>query len=167
MGKTPGNLILGYHGPLWTAEDIALLGTLPDREVAQRLGRSLQSVTQKRIKLVPFPRLSFSEVMDRYGTDHPDLRFDLPLVEISDLARAGNFGVFQSALAANGMVKGIRVPGAGGYSRKEIEELTEFARMLGAKGLVSLAIGPIGEVKSPLIKFMSREEVQAIIDRLQ
>jgi len=127
----------------------------------------IEETTQKRIKLVPFPRLSFSDVMDRYGTDHPDLRFDLPLVEISDLARAGNFGVFQSALAANGMVKGIRVPGAGGYSRKEIEELTEFARMLGAKGLVSLAIGPTGEVKSPLIKFMSREEVQAIIDRLQ
>src|SRR5438874_1234331 len=127
----------------------------------------IEETTQKRIKQVPFPRLSFSEVMDRYGTDHPDLRFDLPLVEISDLARAGNFGVFQSALAANGMVKGIRVPGAGGYSRKEIEELTEFARMLGAKGLVSLAIGPTGEVKSPLIKFMSREEVQAIIDRLQ
>jgi aspartyl-tRNA synthetase len=127
----------------------------------------IEETTQKRIKQVPFPRLSFSDVMDRYGTDHPDLRFDLPLVEISDLARAGNFGVFQSALAANGMVKGIRVPGAGGYSRKEIEELTEFARMLGAKGLISLAIGPTGEVKSPLIKFMSREEVQAIIDRLQ
>src|SRR5436309_12683026 len=127
----------------------------------------IKTTTNKRIKLVPFPRLSFSGVMYRYGTDHPDLRFDLPLVEISDLARAGNFGVFQSALAANGMVKGIRVPGAGGYSRKEIEELTEFARMLGGKGLVSLAIGPTGDVKSPLIKFMSREEVQAIIDRLQ
>ncbi len=127
----------------------------------------IQKTTQKRIKQIPFPRLSFSNVMDRYGTDHPDLRFDLPLVEISDLARAGNFGVFQGALAANGTVKGIRVPAAGSYSRKEIEELTEFARMLGAKGLVSLAIGPAGEVKSPLIKFMSHDEVQAIIDRLQ
>ena len=123
--------------------------------------------TNKRIKQQPFPRLSYKYVMTRYGTDHPDLRFDLPLVEITDLAAAGNFGVFQSVLASNGMVKGIRVPGAGGYSRKEIEELTEFARMLGAKGLVSLAIGPTGEVKSPLTKFMSAEEVQAIIDRLQ
>ena len=105
--------------------------------------------------------------MDRYGTDHPDLRFDLPLVEISDLARAGTFGVFQGALAAHGMVKGVRVPGAGGYSRKDIEELTEFARMLGAKGLVSLAISATGEVKSPLVKFMSHDEVQAIISRLQ
>ena len=105
--------------------------------------------------------------MDRYGTDHPDLRFDLPLVEISDLAAVGSFGVFQGALAAGGMVKGIRVPGAGGYSRKEIEELIEFARMLGAKGLVSLAISPASEIKSPLTKFMTGEEVQAIIDRLQ
>ena len=123
--------------------------------------------TGKHIKQRPFPRLSYEYVMDRYGTDHPDLRFDLPLVEISDLASAGSFGVFQSVLATNGMVKGIRVPGAGGYSRKEIEELTEFARMLGAKGLVTLAIGPTGEIKSPLTKFMSGDEVQAIVDRMQ
>ncbi|GAC1344000.1 MAG: aspartate--tRNA ligase [Ktedonobacteraceae bacterium] len=127
----------------------------------------IEQTTTKRIKRTPFPRLSYPDVMDRYGTDHPDLRFDLPLVEISDLAQAGTFGVFQSALAANGMVKGIRVPGAGGYSRKEIEELTEFARMLGAKGLVSLAISASGEIKSPLTKFLSSHEVQAIIGRLQ
>ncbi|HEY6284388.1 MAG TPA: aspartate--tRNA ligase [Ktedonobacteraceae bacterium] len=127
----------------------------------------IEETTNKRIKELPFPRLSYEHVMDRYGTDHPDLRFDLQLVEISDLASEGNFGVFQNALAAKGMVKGIRVPGAGGYSRKEIEELTEFARMLGAKGLVSLAISPANEVKSQLTRFMSIDEVQAIIDRLQ
>ena len=120
----------------------------------------IEKTTQKRIKHIPFPHLSFTDVMDRYGTDHPDLRFDLPLVEISkNIAQAGTFGVFQNALAANGMVKGIRVPGAGGYSRKEIEEPTEFARMLGAKGLVSLAISATGEVKSPLTKFMSHDDV--------
>jgi aspartyl-tRNA synthetase len=127
----------------------------------------IENTTSKRIKQRPFPRLSYISTMDRYGTDHPDLRFDLPLVEISDLASAGDFGVFQNVLASNGIVKGIRVPGAGGFSRKEIEELTEFARMLGAKGLVSLAIGPSNEVKSPLTRFMSASEVQAIIDRLQ
>jgi aspartyl-tRNA synthetase len=127
----------------------------------------IETTTNKRIKQRPFPRLSYADVMDRYGTDHPDLRFDLPLVEISDLAAAGNFGVFQNVLAARGKVKGIRVPGAAGYSRKEIEELTEFARVLGAKGLVSLSISPTGEVKSPLTKFMSEDEVQAIINRLQ
>jgi aspartyl-tRNA synthetase len=127
----------------------------------------IETTTNKRIKQCPFPRLSYADVMDRYGTDHPDLRFDLPLLEISDLAAAGNFGVFQNVLAAGGMVKGIRVPGAAGYSRKEIEELTEFARVLGAKGLVSLSISLTGEVKSPLTKFMSEDEVQAIINRLQ
>ena len=127
----------------------------------------IETTTSKRIKQRPFPRLSYADVMDRYGTDHPDLRFDLPLVEISDLAAAGSFGVFQNALASNGIVKGIRVPGAAGYSRKEIEELTEFARVLGAKGLVTLSINSAGEVKSALTKFMSADEVQAIIDRLQ
>jgi aspartyl-tRNA synthetase len=127
----------------------------------------IEKTTSKRIKERPFPRLSYMYVMDRYGTDHPDLRFDLPLVEISDLAAAGNFGVFQNALAADGIVKGIRVPGAGSYSRKEIEELAEFARMLGAKGLVSLAISPANEIRSPLTRFMSADEVQAIIERLE
>ena len=127
----------------------------------------LIETTNKRIKRRPFPRLRYEDVMNRYGTDHPDLRFDLPLLEISDLASAGNFGVFKSALAANGVVKGIRVPGAAGYSRKEIDELTEFARMLGARGLVSLAIGAAGEIKSPLTRFMSVAEIQSIIDRLE
>ena len=127
----------------------------------------IEETTNKHIKELPFPQLSYAYVMDRYGTDHPDIRFDLSLVEISDLASEGNFGVFRNALAAKGMVKGIRVPGAGGYSRKEIEELTEFARMLGAKGLVTLAISHSQEVKSPLTKFMSTGEVQAIIDRLE
>ena len=127
----------------------------------------IEETTNKCMKELPFPRLSYEYVMDRYGTDHPDLRFELPLVEVSDLASEGSFGVFQNALAANGMVKGIRVPGAGGYSRKEIEELSEFARMLGAKGMVTLAISPANEVKSPLTKFMSTDVVQAIIDRLE
>ncbi len=127
----------------------------------------IEKTTTKHIRQRPFPRLSYKDVIDRFGTDHPDLRFDLPLTEISDLARAGNFGVFQSALANNGMIKGIRVPGAAGYSRKEVEELTEFARTLGAKGLVSLAISTTGDMKSPLTKFMSADEVQAIIGRMQ
>ncbi len=126
----------------------------------------VEKMTSKRIRQRPFPRLSFKDAIDCYGTDHPDLRFDLPLVEISDLASAGNFGVFKSALAAKGIVKGIRVPGAAGYSRKEIDELTEFARSLGAKGLVSLVISATGEIKSPLTKFMSADEIQSIIDRL-
>jgi len=127
----------------------------------------IEKLTSKHIKHKPFPRISYKDAMDRYGIDRPDLRFDLPLVEISDLANAGNFGVFRNALATGGIVKGIRVLGAAGYSRKEVDELTEFARTLGAKGLVSLAIQASGDIKSPLTKFMAPEEVQAIIDRLE
>ncbi len=135
--------------------------------IEELLIQIIEQTTSKHIKQRPFPKLSYEDVMERYGTDHPDLRFALPLVNCSDLASAGTFGVFQSALAAQGIVKGLRVPGAGSYSRKEIEELTEFARQLGAKGLVSLAISSTGEIKSALTKFMSTAEVQAIIERLQ
>ena len=127
----------------------------------------IEKTTKKHIKERPFPHISYEQAMAQYGTDHPDLRFELPLVEISDLATAGTFSVFKNALANQGMVKGIRVPGAGSYTRKEVDELTEFARTLGAKGLVSLAIGASGEIKSPLTKFMSAEEVQAIVERLE
>ena len=127
----------------------------------------IEKTTSKRIKQRPFPRLSYKDVMERYGTDHPDLRFDLPLVDISDLAAAGTFGVFQNALASNGIVKGLRAPGAGGYSRKELDGLIEFARQLGAQGLVSLAINSAGEIRSPLTRFMSSDEVRTIITRLQ
>ena len=127
----------------------------------------IEKTTKKHIKTRPFPHISYEQAIAQYGTDHPDLRFELPLVEISDLAASGTFGVFKSALANQGMVKGIRVPGAGNYTRKEVDELTEFARTLGAKGLVSLAIGATGDIKSPLTKFMSTEEVQAIVNRLE
>ncbi len=125
------------------------------------------TATKKKIKQKPFPRISFQESMERYGNDRPDLRFGLPLVTISDLADKGSFSVFKDALARQGLIKGIRVPGAGGYSRKQVEELTEFARQQGAKGLVSLAIHENGEIKSPLTKFMEPADVQAIIQRLE
>ena len=127
----------------------------------------IEHTTGKHIKQRPFPRISFKDALERYGIDRPDLRFELPLVDISDLASAGTFSVFRSALAAEGIVKGLRVPGAGSYTRKEIDTVTEFARSLGAKGLVTLAISATGDVKSPLTKFMSTEEVQAIIERLE
>ena len=128
----------------------------------------IEKTTEKHIKQQPFPHISYKNAMDRYGTDHPDLRFDLPLVEISDLASTGNFGVFKNALAQEqGIVKGIRFLGAAGSTRREIDELTEFAKTLGAKGLVTLAIQAGGEIKSPLTKFMTSEEVQAIITRLE
>ena len=122
----------------------------------------LIQTTKKRIRQTPFPHISYEECLRRYGTDHPDLRFDLPLVELGEQARAGTFKVFADALDRGGMVKGLRVPGLASATRKETDELIEFAKQYGAKGLVTLALLPEGP-KSPLTKFMSEEALGAIV----
>jgi aspartyl-tRNA synthetase len=104
--------------------------------------------------------------MRRYGNDHPDLRFDLPLVELGDLARLGSFKVFHDAIEQGGMVKGLRVPGRAATSRKELDALTEWAKGLGARGLVSLALLPDGP-RSPLTRFMSADELGQVIAHLE
>src|SRR6185437_16432247 len=126
----------------------------------------VEKTTPKRIQQQPFPHLTYAEVMARYGTDHPDIRFDLPLVEISDLAAASDFRVFAEAVQIGGMVKGLRVPGAASYTRKELDELTETARVLGAKGLVTVALGAEG-IRSPLTKAMTEEQLGVVIARLE
>ncbi|HEX6778366.1 MAG TPA: aspartate--tRNA ligase [Ktedonobacterales bacterium] len=126
----------------------------------------VEQTTEKRVQQQPFPHLTYTEVMDRYGTDHPDIRFGLPLVEISDLAKESDFRVFAEAAQSGGMVKGLRLPGAASYTRKEVDELTEQARVLGAKGLVTVALGADG-IRSPLTKAVSESELQAIIQRLE
>jgi aspartyl-tRNA synthetase len=125
----------------------------------------ITTVTQKRIKRTPFPHISFAEAMRTYGTDHPDTRFALPLIELGELARAGSFKVFHDALDRGGLVKGIRVPGRAGATRKELDALIEFAKTFGAKGIVSVALQPEG-IKSPLTKFMSEAELGRLIEAL-
>ncbi|GAC1447835.1 MAG: aspartate--tRNA ligase [Ktedonobacterales bacterium] len=125
----------------------------------------IQRTTDKRIQAIPFPHLTFAECMERYGTDHPDLRFGLPLVELGDLARLGSFKVFHDALDRGGMVKGLRVPGQAQATRRELDTLTEFAKALGAKGLVTLALLPEGP-RSPLAKFLSDSELKQVVERL-
>jgi aspartyl-tRNA synthetase len=125
----------------------------------------IQATTNKRIQQAPFPHITFADAMEKYGVDRPDLRFDLPLTTVSDLAAAGNFQVFQGALAAGGIVKGLRVPELAGATRRELDELIEFSKTLGAKGLVTLALQAEGP-KSPLTRFMSEAELGAIIERM-
>ena len=126
----------------------------------------VQQTTQKHIQQQPFPHVTFTEAMDRYGTDHPDIRFGLPLVEISDLAAASDFRVFAEAVQKGGRVKGLRLPGAASYTRKEVDELTEQARVLGAKGLVTVALGADG-IRSPLTKAMSEDQLGMLIARME
>ncbi|MFQ5874096.1 MAG: aspartate--tRNA ligase [Dehalococcoidia bacterium] len=96
-------------------------------------------VPSKRV-LKPFPRLSYAETMDRYGTDKPDLRFGLELCDLTDVVRESGFKVFRSAVEGGGVVKGFRAPGAAGYTRKQLDDLTEFVKERGAGGLVAMAL---------------------------
>jgi len=125
----------------------------------------IHTTTGKRIKQTPFPHIGYDEAMRRYGIDRPDMRFDLPLTELGELARLGSFQVFHTALDNGGMVKGIRAPGMAMATRKEIDALTDFAKTLGAKGLVTHALQPEGP-KGPLTRFMSAEELAQVVAAL-
>ncbi|MGC9395551.1 MAG: aspartate--tRNA ligase [Anaerolineae bacterium] len=118
---------------------------------------------EKRI-LSPFPRLSYAEALARYGTDKPDLRFGMELVNLtSDLAQSG-FGVFSGTAKAGGQIEAIVAPGCADYTRREIDTLTEIAKGQGAKGLVTLAFRADG-VKGPAVKFLSEDELTGIAAR--
>ena len=120
---------------------------------------------------VPFPRMTFDEAIERYGSDKPDIRFGMELVDLgpalrgADGSASSGFVVFDSTLASGGQVKAIVAPGMAGISRREIDELTDRAKRFGAKGLAHLAIEPGGEVKGPIAKFLSPETQQAVVER--
>ncbi|HEY0982546.1 aspartate--tRNA ligase [Schlesneria sp.] len=116
---------------------------------------------------LPLPRLTHRDVMERYGSDKPDLRFGLELIDLGEIARDCDFGVFKSTIEANGRVRGFCVPGAAEkYSRKQIDDLTEFVKQYGAKGLAFFRVKEDG-LDSPIAKFFSPEHQQAIITKLQ
>ncbi len=123
------------------------------------------AVTEKRLKRTPFPRLTYAEAIARFGSDKPDLRFDMELVDLSDVVAESGFRVFRGALDSGGQVKGLRAPGCGTYSRKQLDELTALAQQFGARGLIWLACTDDG-VRSPIAKFLSEPMRDAIIERL-
>ncbi|NOZ06754.1 MAG: aspartate--tRNA ligase [Chloroflexi bacterium] len=123
------------------------------------------TVTDKRLKFAPFPRLTYAEAMERFGSDKPDLRFGMELVDLADVVAGSTFRIFQSTLAGGGRVKGIRVPACGTYSRKQLDELTGIAKQFGAQGLIWMARTDDG-LRSPVAKFLAEAERDALIARL-
>jgi aspartyl-tRNA synthetase len=123
-------------------------------------------VPKKRLLSSPWPRLTYSEAMERFGKDNPDLRFGLELKEITNLVENCGFKVFDKIITNGGHVRGINAAGLGDYSRKQIDELTEYVRKFGAKGLAYLAITSDGERRSSFAKFLQPEVVNAIVERL-
>ena len=114
----------------------------------------------------PFKRMDYREAMSRFGSDKPDVRFGMELVEVSDLLANCGFKVFAATIAAGGKVIGLRVPGCAGYTRSQLDELSPLAATYGAKGLAYLVLAEDG-VKSPIAKFLSDSEQKALIERLQ
>jgi aspartyl-tRNA synthetase len=115
---------------------------------------------------IPFQRLTFQEAMDRFGTDRPDTRFGLELCDISDIAAGCGLKVFQKAVFAGGVVKAINAKGMDDLSRKDLDDLVEFAIGLGAKGLAWVKIKDDGSWQSPISKFFSEEERRLIVKQL-
>ncbi|MEE8599151.1 MAG: aspartate--tRNA ligase [Dehalococcoidales bacterium] len=123
----------------------------------------------------PFPRLTYAEAMERYGTDKPDLRFGMEIGDLSDIVAQSNFSIFRSAIAGGGKVKGICAPCCATYTRSQLDELNKMVRGLGAEGLVTMALGGgtgslndlTGEmVKSVVTKFLTLDQVKEIAGRL-
>ncbi len=112
----------------------------------------------------PFPVLTYQEALEKYGTDRPDLRFELELKTLTPVFEKTSFRVFAEVVKRGGLIKGLCVPGD--FSRKELDDLTAFANELGAKGLAWIKVREGGELQSPIVKFFSEEEVKGLLKAL-
>ncbi|MBR6274746.1 MAG: aspartate--tRNA ligase, partial [Lachnospiraceae bacterium] len=116
---------------------------------------------------LPLPRMSWQEAMDRFGSDKPDTRFGMELIDVSDVVKDCGFAVFTGAIAAGGSVRGITIKGQAEMPRKKIDAWTDMAKGSGAKGLAYLALLPDGSFKSSFAKFMTEDELKAIAEKMQ
>ncbi len=114
---------------------------------------------------LPFPRMSYKEAIEKYGTDKPDLRYGLELIDLSDIAKEVEFKVFRSAVENGGLVKGINIKGCAKFSRKEIDELTKEAINFGAKGMAWIKLEK-GKATSPILKFFTEEQKNRLFERM-
>ncbi len=153
--------------PEFTQIDLEM--SFVDREDVLALMEEMFSTLFKDIKGVdlprPFPRMPYAEAMAKYGVDKPDTRFGLELRDVSDLVRGASFQVFKQTLDKGGIVKGVNAPGQAGWSRKELDDITNEAKTLGAKGLAWLKVTDAG-VESPIAKFFDDATVKAVVQAL-
>jgi len=144
--------------------------------LVEELFTSMVETIKPEMRVIkPFPRLSYAETMERYGTDKPDLRFGLEIKDLSDIVAQSNFSVFRSVIASGGKVKGICAPGCATYTRNQLNELNKLVQGLGAEGLVTMSLGTPGGslndltiemVKSVAAKFLTLDQVKQMAERL-
>ena len=118
------------------------------------------------VELYTLPRMKHHEAISKYGLDRPDLRYALELMDITSIAADVDFKVFSQVVRNGGVVKGINAKGCGDYSRKDIDDLTEYIKQFGAKGLAWMVVSNEG-VKSPISKFFSENEISLILDKMK
>jgi aspartyl-tRNA synthetase len=160
----------GDRQPEFTQLDLEM--SFVEREDIMELAEELftrlvaEVVPHMHLLASPWPRFSYQEALDRFGKDNPDLRFEMELVDISDLAAASGFRVFESVTAAGGHARGLNAKGLGDYSRKQIDELAEYTGKFGAQGLAYLALTSDGQIRSSFAKFLSEATLGSIQARL-
>ena len=135
----------------------------------------VEAMTPEKSVARPFPRLDYREALDKYGSDKPDVRFDLELADITEAESQSEFQVFRSVAAGGGIIKGFAAPGCASYTRRQLDQLTEYARTRGAKGLVTIALkeGPgslsdltMDDVRSAAARYLTVEEVNEMAMRM-
>ena len=157
----------GDRQPEFTQLDLEM-SFVDEASVRSFVEQMVIEVTQRTrpdrpIQQIPFPVFTYDEVLERFGSDKPDLRYAMELIDLgAALPASTGFKVFDDARAGDGRIRAIRVPGKGGVARSEIDELTERAKRYGASGLVWIALQPDGQVRSPIAKFLSPEAIEAI-----
>jgi aspartyl-tRNA synthetase len=126
-----------------------------------------EKFSDKKIFKKPFPRVTYKEAMNRYGTDKPDLRFDLEIMDITGLVKGCGFSVFANAIKDGGVVHALKIDGGAKFTRKEIDELTEIAKNKGAKGLAYIVLKDKGELQSPIVKFLGGDLSKEIVKEVK
>jgi len=120
---------------------------------------------RKKVLAQPWPKISYAEALDRFGTDKPDMRFGMELHDVTEVFVRSEFAVIKAAIDSGGVIKGIVAAGCAGFSRRQVDELTEYARSLGAKGLIALPLTADG-FKGGAAKWISALEAQALVSAL-
>jgi aspartyl-tRNA synthetase len=152
------------RGPEFTQIDVEM-SFVGEEDVMAAVERMVLSVTrevvpERPIQEVPFPVITYEEAMRRFGSDKPDLRFGMELTDLGPVVDGVEFRVFSDALQAGGAVMGLRAEDCGGYTRRELDELTDVARRASAGGLVHLSVEPDGTLKGPAAKFLGPAEAR-------
>lgn len=155
--------------PEFTQVDLEM-SFVTQEDVMDVTERMVAKVCKEAIGLevqLPLKRMTWHEAMNRFGSDKPDTRFGMELTDVSEVVRNCGFSVFSGAIAAGGSVRGINVKGQAEMPRKKIDALVEFAKGYGVKGLAYLGVLPDGTYKSSFAKFMTEDELKALVDAMQ